>query len=115
VKDSDVLRAASEIVRNGFTKEAYARVGGHIASPSNPCADCFCLLGAVVRAAGTDSIAAGDAIVTKWVVPLIPKRAIHETFYPGSARGWNDEPARTQQQVVDMLNMAADVAKSKGE
>jgi len=116
VKDSDVLHAASEIVARGHTKGAYARrPDGTLTSPGNPEANCFCLVGSIMRALGTESVAAADGIVEKWVVPLIPKRHVHANTLPGSARGWNDSDLRKPEDVALLLRAAVDAAMSKGE
>jgi hypothetical protein len=113
--DSSILHGAARIVKAGFTKDAYARLpDGNVASPSNPDANCFCLVGAIIRASGNESVAAADVIVDKWVVPLIPPKTIHLNTYPGSARGWNDAWDRTQDQVVTLLMQAANNALAKG-
>lgn len=113
MKDSDILRAAADVIKNGFAKEVYAHRGdGRALTPDDPAATCFCLIGAVTRVMG-GRISQADALVDKWVVPLLPKA--HHKEYPVSAREWNDATERTQDQVFHKLNEAADVAKLKGE
>jgi hypothetical protein len=130
VKDSEVLAAAAEWIAQGFAKDGYAinSAGGRVDIMSEFAAT-FCLVGGVARAGG-GSIRAADVIVDKWVQPLLPIRYVAVGGADGysivqkapptrekraSAREWNDEPERSQAQVVSMLKQAASAAEKAGE
>jgi hypothetical protein len=107
VKPSEVLLAARELVAGGWTKGAFARTArGQSVSFRAKQANCFCLFGAVARAAGREggpSMRYLNRVVTTETDPDI------------SIVRYNDEPERTHLNVVVALEKAALLAMSEGQ
>jgi len=105
---SEILdRAAAVIEPEGaWTQGVYAKdAKGHTTSPVsriNPPV-CFCMLGAVMRAAGTSR---DDSRPLKFL-------ELHGG-YAGRHWAWNDSVHRTQPEVVAKLREAASLAREKG-
>lgn len=97
---ADVLKAARELIAKpgGWMQQFYARDSlGNNANWDTPDAECFCLLGAMARAAGTTDDP-GLFRARDVVRGLIP-------FEHGIA-SWNDVCGRTQGEVVALLDAA---------
>lgn len=101
-----VLKLAAIIVRNGWTQMAAARtimmkkVDAH-----NPNAFYFCMLGALLRAAGKDdqsdlAVRAIEAIRRSPACPLDEKGEKHLLT-------WHDTPGRTSEEVATLLETVA--------
>lgn len=95
----EVLKRTRELVAQGWCQEAFAKTKhGQPCAWSEPEAGQFCISGAVRRAAYSQGRGnryelwkrAGDAI--RLIVPDFVS--------------WNDEPGRTQQEVLDLLDRA---------
>ncbi len=115
IRESEALELAAGVIENGFTQDLYARkADGSVACPASPDAAAFCLVGAVCRALGEDTLGNAEYLVDRWVVPLIPTVVIYGQNYPGSARAWNDEPRRTKAEVAAKLREAAAKAAKEG-
>ena len=90
----DILKAARETLSDParWTKGVFARDSeGHSCSPCTPFAVCWCLFGAIRKAGNNVSTKAVDAMCS-----LIP--------VTGSHAAWQDEPERTHQEVLDLLD-----------
>jgi hypothetical protein len=123
VKDSEVLALAAEVIENGFAKDGYAlnKDDQRVAVMSAEAVS-WCMVGACARVTGGE-IHDADAIVSKWVAPLMPQRTVGG-YGQGEGRfrqfkifpkDWNDEAVRTKEEVAGKLREAAVKAKEKSE
>jgi len=123
----DVLRGAREFLAQPekWTKGAGARsIGGYVVSVASEEASCFCVAGALARAAG---------LTTLWLPGEIEKagsrayyaalralagevrRRAHASLPPGdldAVGAWNDAPATTIDDVISTLADAEDAVTS---
>ncbi|MGW5267212.1 DUF6197 family protein [Rhodococcus sp. NPDC003994] len=99
---ADVLDAAGDIVQNGWTRFRYRSGDG-----------CYCALGAITEAADRLSVASSQPSYDRFGVDIkagarlaavlgIPATSMHI----GIPR-WNDDPDRTQDEVVTAFRTAA--------
>ncbi len=112
MKPSEALNCAADVVMNGWGRDGYAlnatNTRVHIMADE---AVTFCAVGATARVLG-GSTGAADAILDVWVVPLLPPlMGPHQR----TVRRWNDDFAKTKEEVANMLRAGADMAKLKGE
>jgi len=89
------LDEARALIERGWTQHQYARgKGRRRARPNGKAATCFCALGALHKAYGIDDYDSSPAAaVLRQVVGPIPQ--------------WNDDPERTQTDVVEAFERAA--------
>jgi hypothetical protein len=103
---AEILNKAADLIEpeGRWTQDGYAKdVIGRDIYPDDPSAVCFCALGAIARAGGFDpdikpdhpAVTTLHAAVGEWV-PV-----------------WNDQPERTQAEVVAALREAAKMAEEK--
>jgi hypothetical protein len=102
---SDLLDRAAEILTapGAWTQGELARDanGAPVLGPCYPEAVCFCLIGAVEAAGASDLV---EAATIEFLYDQL-----------GLVASWNDEPGRTQQEVVDRLRGAAALARKRGK
>lgn len=107
---AQILAAAADLITGkGFTKQAFARgKSGHAVDERSRYATCYCTLGAIACAAGTDAFG-GDQRYNEarhFVRDVLRGRGI-QTGIPS----WNDGFNTTQDDVVSVLREAAKVAE----
>lgn len=103
---SEVLDKAADLLtpEGAWIRGSYARFGNNHASRIlHPRAKCFCVLGAVARAAGTESL--GNPLVYDARQPLRQASGRFDLTI------WNDDPKTTQAEVVAALRRAAQLAR----
>ena len=108
MKPSEALRKAAEIVLppNAWTTDAFARNGnGDEVSFDDPTAKCFCSYGAMYKAVGSVC-----SLILAEVEEYFCEAA--DARYPDL---WNDDPARTQSDVVNAFLRGAALAEAKGQ
>jgi hypothetical protein len=92
----NVLIRARRLVKGGWTQDSYAKDKyGKSTAPTMRDATCFCALGAIKRAKaelGLDEFDSVGTVLFKVVGGYIPE--------------WNDDPRRTQAEVVDAFTKA---------
>lgn len=98
-----ILTRTAERIRAGWTQRAFARdAEGRACEYSSRTARCFCLVGALMRES--------DALESELrLTALIADEArvcaldrLHDRL-PRSIASWNDEPARTHEEVLALL------------
>jgi hypothetical protein len=105
---SQVLdKAADLITPDGAWTQGHGahKADGNITGARSPDATCWCLHGAVLAASGQPFADRAEAFV---------ERALGMEHIT-DAYDWNDDPARTQPEVVAALRKAADLARSEGQ
>lgn len=122
---AEILQEAARTIEAGFCKDGYAKdANGRRVDVMSPDAKCFCMLGAIARQTG-GSIRAADAIVDRYVQPMVPKHylPIGEWGSPiptkpreqeVKARAWNDQPMTSSYAVAHLLKTAAKAAEKEG-
>ncbi|HEY5098523.1 MAG TPA: hypothetical protein VII54_00550 [Gaiellaceae bacterium] len=103
-----LLCSARDLVRRGWTQHAEGRdAHGAAVEPWHPTATSWSLLGAVVAAleAQTDG---GKELPLVQLTDALDALALFVDF--DSLADWNDEPGRTQGDVIAVLDTAADTA-----
>lgn len=98
----DILSAARELIaKDGvWTQGAYARdVNGDEVSESSTAAVCFCSVGALHRAGGRHQ--AGTLRTIKEAVNMLSEGLLSDGLH---LENWNDEPNRTQAEVVALFD-----------
>lgn len=91
VKARDLLSASP----NAWSKGAYFGKKGHIKTcTSIDLAECYCLYGAIWKAAG--SLTCPEFDEAQSILLEVTKSALIET--------WNDHPDRTYQEILDAIN-----------
>lgn len=104
---ADVLEKAADLISapGAWTQGVFARTeNGGIVSPSSPLAVCYCMRGALYRASGrnlSDSLASLN-------------KALGFSSEKEMTR-WNDDIARTQNEVVAALRSAATLARESAK
>ncbi len=112
MKPSEVLNLSAEVVLGGWGRDAYAlNADNNRVAIMAQDAVLFCAVGATARVLGGSWVAA-DKILDQWVVPLLP---IPLGAHQRTVRRWNDDLAKSKEEVANLLRAAADVAKLKGE
>lgn len=103
-----ILEAAYRLLKKGWTQKTYATdKNGEQCSyrKSDNVAVCYCLSGAILRSGGLPGEAAYQAIYQ-----VLPK----QYSYMGIV-AWNDQPERTQEEVLDVVKKAIKGLKEKVE
>lgn len=98
---AEVLNAAADLLEKpgAWTQGAFARTGaGNIIGPHEAPAECFCGAGAIYRTCGPGRKA--------WAGQIIDSLKPHVRPHPNIAQ-FNDDPGRSQDQVVAVLRKAA--------
>lgn len=107
LKPSEVLAAAADLIapRTAWFKGNLARSAtGRVVSPIDPKATCWCMDGAIQRAAG----GVGEAYR---LAATFAKRTIAGRVIPA----FNDDLGRTHSEAVSALRKAADQARAEGQ
>lgn len=107
---SETLTKAADLLtpEGKWTQGAYARgKSGRSVHEHSPSAVCFCALGALWRVGDVGALwRVGD---DDWRAKGYLRRVIDTAIAE-----WNDDPARTQAEVVAALRKAAELARSEG-
>ena len=99
---AEILDRAAELIETkGWTQGAFARAGGKPVIIDHIDADCFCAVGAIHRS--YKGILEYDANI--FLVEVLCLSGTDEIF------AWNDNPARTKDDVVAALKAAAQLAR----
>lgn len=103
-KPSDILREAKRLIKKGWTRGAWARIGKDATHSSDPAATCFCASGALFR------VSAGDL------------RRVASDYLRRGARlrtseipKWNDAPGRKKSQVLAAFDKAIQLAEADSQ
>lgn len=106
-KPSKVLRKAAALLERGWCQGAAARdERGHGCHPTAPIACKWCWLGALFVAANEKRNLTNDC-------ERYGRRAIHN--HDAGLPSWNDQPYRTQAEVVAACLRAAELAEGEGQ
>lgn len=98
---SEILRAAADLIDKGWTQGAYARnATGASVGPHDTDAVCFCALGAISRAVGTERY---DAVMAK----IVARSALRVEI--GNVVPFNDKKATCAADVSGAMRRAADM------
>jgi hypothetical protein len=99
VRIKEVLAKAKELVEKGWTQRYFAvDADGDEVCWDSKFACKFCAMGALYRASGRLGYGTDVAIAARGIVI---------NLIPGTILGaWNDLPGRTQEQVVNLLDVA---------
>lgn len=99
------LKKMRELLAKGWTQGAWARDGnGTSVGPHSEKAKCFCMLGASTRAGDPSDLE-----------PLIPKSLAKAIGLPprgGAFIIFNDNPYRTQSDVLALIDRAIEIAEA---
>ena len=107
----ELLHRACALVRSGWTQHADARSAEGVAvQPWRETAVAWSLLGALVAALEERSDDGRELPLDDLAAAL---GELAKLVDDDSLANWNDAPARTQRDVVDTLQAAADAAASK--
>jgi hypothetical protein len=99
---ADVLREARALVQRGWTQRWFAKDAiGRRCHSDNPLAACWCASGALGRASGLNSVVYSKAIA-----------ALNAVVGDVGIAAWNDEPDRTQDEVLAAFSRAIERAES---
>lgn len=104
---SEVLSAAADLIEKpgAWLQDGLAHdAGGLAAKVTSDTAVCFCAEGAIARFVG-DYCTTRYFDVENWLVRVIGKPIPCD---------WNDDPERTQAEVVTALRKASELAKAEG-
>lgn len=112
-EERQVIEKALELIRNGWIQGDMARdENGHGVISTSPFAKCFCLEGAMVRAHHDLCMVKpqswekwGEAVARRAAsVDLVERKLVEYGYHSdGCLHMWNDQPERTQQDVIDFL------------
>lgn len=101
--DAELYNKAADIIKKGWTQNAFARnEEGFSVTPDGKDATSWCLTGAlwlVVRGNKNPKEYYGD-------VPLTVHNLIKNLGLRESAGVWNDDPNRTKEEVIELLQKA---------
>jgi hypothetical protein len=104
----ELLRHASDLIRRGWTQRAESRdAGGDAVDPWQPTATCWSLLGALVAALEEQADSGHDLPLQELADAL---DALALFVDADSLADWNDDSARTHDDVMRVLNAAAEAA-----
>ena len=106
MKTSEILKAAKAKIEQGWTQNAEARTapGGMDCYANCELAVCWCAMGAVF-------VVVNASVLARWRHPDINNAvAMLEAVVGGDVAVWNDEPGRTQDEVVAMFDKAIAMA-----
>lgn len=99
----ELLKGARALIANGWTQRRMAENAARaprLASAIDACH--FCMVGALSRAADDAGIDSGD---------LLTARGFLEARVPGHIVDWNDDPERTQDEVIEVFDEAIAAAE----
>lgn len=107
----ELLRRACDLVRSGWTQHADARSAeGVEVQPWQKAAVAWSLLGALVAALEERAEHGRDLPLDHLAAAL---KELADRIDDDSLASWNDEPSRTHEDVIDMLEAAATSAAAK--
>lgn len=96
--EKQILRRAADLVAQGWTQGWYATdANGNAFAPDHPNACKFCAIGAIKNAAAEQG--------SGYLPDILHHFSKHEGIH--DIAEWNDDPSRTQGQVVAALRNAA--------
>lgn len=108
MKTITVLKKARALIKKGWHQGWFATdAAGEEVSYTSTAAKCFCVAGAVYRAAG-DSLDPGACGAMDALTSVAPTR------YKHSISQYNDAPRRTQEQVLGLFDRAIARAEKAG-
>lgn len=110
LKPSEVLDRAADLIepRRAWIRGDLARdARGFLRDPLEPEATCWCVAGAIVRAAGDPDMSPYRNAIVKRLEALVSPGAL--------IWKWNDDEKRRKPQVVSALRKAAELARSEGQ
>jgi hypothetical protein len=104
----ELLRRASGLIRRGWAQHAESRDGaGAEVEPWLPAATCWSLLGALVAALEEQTVRGEDLPLAQLADAL---DALALFVDSDSLADWNDDPKRTRDDVLSVLEAAAEAA-----
>ena len=104
----ELLRCASDLIRRGWTQHAESRdAAGDAVDPWQPAATCWSLLGALVAALEEQTDNGNDLPLQELADAL---DALALFVDSDSLADWNDDPRRTEVDVIRVLDAAAEAA-----
>jgi hypothetical protein len=104
----ELLRRASDLIRCGWTQHAESRdAAGAAVDPWKATAICWSLLGALVAALEEETDRGADLPLQQLADAL---DALALFVDSDSLADWNDDPRRTQDDVIGVLDAAVDAA-----
>ncbi|MFL5910727.1 MAG: hypothetical protein ACJ768_09205 [Gaiellaceae bacterium] len=104
----ELLRRASDLIGHGWTQHAESRdAAGGAVDPWQPSATCWSLLGALV-AALEEQTDRGDDLPLAQLADALDALALFVDS--DSLADWNDDPQRSQDEVIGVLSAAAEAA-----
>jgi hypothetical protein len=104
----ELLRRASDLIGRGWTQRAESRdSAGDAVDPWQPSATCWSLLGALV-AALEEETDRGDDLPLAELADALDALALFVDS--DSLADWNNDPRRTQDDVIGALGAAAEAA-----
>ena len=104
----ELLRHASDLIRRGWTQHAESRdAAGDAVDPWQPTAICWSLLGALVAALEEQADSGNDLPLQELADAL---DALALFVDADSLADWNDDSARTHDDVMRALEAAAEAA-----
>jgi hypothetical protein len=105
-EEIQILRQARELIVKGWTQEALARTrDGRSVSMDSPLAARFCLIGAIQRA-NFDSAPYGGKLMYDHCVDYVRRIIFATTSQVTSCVIFNDEIAKSKQDVIKLLDRA---------
>jgi hypothetical protein len=109
VKASELLREAAKKLEGHWTRFVEARdENGLMVHPCSPDAACWCSYG-VINSLTFNNYAAGAAAKVYVWLAITGKLGITKIA------AWQDEPGRTEAEVLDAFRRAAELAEAQGE
>ncbi len=101
----EVLVATRDLIQKGWTQNVYARdANGRMVPYGGPGAVCWCLSGAL------HTVTLGNPNVRFMEAHAAIKAVIGWPMAP-----WNDQPERTQQDVLDAIDKALAIVRGSGK
>lgn len=111
---SEILSAAADLIETrGWTQGAAARdPKGAAVDGQDPDACCWCAIGAINRATPARSFEEFQAAMTT-VERVLELPSERDTWGLYPLASWNDDPSRTQAEVVQALRQASEKGRSE--
>lgn len=110
---ADILDRAADLIEpeGAWTQNYFALNGeGEEVDPNRLSAVCFCARGAIYHALKKNPLKVTEDEAVRVFAPLV--KAIGADSYYG-IETWNDDPSRTQSEVVSKLREAASLARKE--
>lgn len=112
-----VLQEARALIEKGWVKGAFAvNKAGHGVETNDPTASCFCLSGAMWKAADSQGASFGGRAPTEWETARgFVLEAINGKDVKVSVVRFNDDPATKKKDVLRVLDVAIEKASEAGK